>query len=105
MVIPVLVGLAALLVWGLLAGAAQVRCVDAARAGARAAARSETPAEVLRVARAAAPEGAEVSVGRTGDLVRVRVTVPLPRFPVELTAQADALDESTLETVEGGGGP
>jgi hypothetical protein len=99
-VIPVLVAVAGLLVWGLMAGAAQVRCVDAARAGARAAARSETPAEVLRVARAAAPGGAEVSVGRSGDLVRVRVTVPLPRFPVALTAEADALDESAVE-VEG----
>src|SRR5882757_7128413 len=40
-VIPVLVTLTGLLIWGLMAGAAQVRCVDAARAGARAAARSE----------------------------------------------------------------
>jgi hypothetical protein len=101
-VIPVLVGLTALLVWGLMAGAAQVRCVDAARAGARAAARSEAPAEVLRVTRAAAPGGAEVSVGRDGDLVRVRVTVPQPRFPVELRAEAVALDENVLEGAPGG---
>ncbi|WP_399128802.1 TadE family type IV pilus minor pilin [Actinacidiphila sp. ITFR-21] len=105
MVIPVLVALTALLVWGLMAGAAQVRCVDAARAGARAAARSEPPAEVVRVARAAAPRGSEVSLGRDGDLVRVRVTVPLPRFPVPLTAVADALDENAVEGTRGGGGP
>ncbi|SCD78904.1 hypothetical protein GA0115240_123693 [Streptomyces sp. DvalAA-14] len=97
MVIPTLVALTAFLVWGLMAGAAQVRCVDAARAGARAAARSETPAEVLRVARAAAPSGAQVAVGRDGDLVRVRVAVPLPRFPVPLAAEAVALDESAVE--------
>lgn len=102
MVIPTLVVLAALLVWGLMAAAAEVRCVDAARAGARAAARSETAADVMRVAREAAPAGAEVSVRHTGDLVRVRVKVPGPRFPVILSAEAVALDE---DSVEGGGGP
>lgn len=102
MVIPALVALTALLIWGLMAAAAQVRCVDAARAGARAAARSETPAEVRKVTREAAPAGAEVRVARDGDLVRVWVTVPRPRFPITLTAQAAALAE---DTVEGGGGP
>jgi TadE-like protein len=102
MVIPALVTVAALLIWGLMAAAAQIRCVDAARAGARAAARSETPADVLRAARAAAPEGARVSVRKSGGLVRVRVTVARPRFPVTLTDEAAALDE---DTVEGGDGP
>lgn len=102
LVIPALVLLTALLVWGLMAAAAQVRCVDAARAGARAAARSEAPGEVLRVTRQAAPDSAEVSVSRSGDLVRVRVTVPAPRFPVTLTAEAVALAE---DSVDGGGGP
>lgn len=102
MVIPVLVVLTAGLIWGLMAAAAQVRCVDAARAGARAAARSEAPADVRRVAREAAPSGARVSVVRSGDLVRVRVTVPAPRFPVTLRAEAVALAE---DAVDGGGGP
>jgi hypothetical protein len=101
-VIPTLVVLAALLIWGLSAAAAQIRCVDAARAGARAAARAETPADVRRMALAAAPAGARVRVVRDGDLVRVRVTLPKPRFPVTLTAEAVALDE---DAVEGGGGP
>lgn len=101
-VIPVLVALAALLIWGLMAAAAQVRCVDAARAGARAAARSEAPGEVRRVVLEAAPDGAQVRVARDGDLVRVRVTVPRPRFPVTLMAEAAALDEASLA---GGGGP
>jgi hypothetical protein len=103
MVIPVLVTLAGLLIWGLMAAAAQVRCVDAARAGARAAARSETPAVVLKVARQAAPAGAEVRVVRDGDLVRVRVSVPVPRYPVPLTAEAAALAEDTVGA--GGAGP
>jgi len=101
-VIPTLVALVALLVWGLMAAGAQIRCVDAARAGARAAARSEAPGEVMRVARAAAPQGARVSVRRSGDMVRVRVSVDRPRFPVGLTAEAAALDE---DTVAAGGGP
>ncbi|WP_333767755.1 TadE family type IV pilus minor pilin [Streptomyces sp. IBSBF 2435] len=102
MTIPVLIALAGVLIWAVMAAAAQVECVDAARAGARAAARSELDAEVLRVARETAPSGARVSVGRAGDLVTVRVTVPRPRFPVTLTAQAAALAE---DTVGGGGGP
>lgn len=102
-VIPLLVGLAGLLVWGLTAAAAQVRCVDAARAGAREAARSEPAGDVMAAARAAAPSGARVSVWHDGDLVRVRVTVPAPRFPITLTAEAAALDESAVRA-DGDGG-
>jgi hypothetical protein len=101
-VIPALVALTGLLLWGVMAGAAQIRCVDAARAAAREAARSETPAHVLAAAREAAPDGAVISVRRDGDLVHVRVTVPRPRFPVTLTAEAVALDE---DAVDGGDGP
>ncbi|WP_436232817.1 TadE family type IV pilus minor pilin [Actinacidiphila alni] len=101
MVIPVLVALTAALIWGLMAAAAQVRCVDAARAGARAAARSEAPGDVRRVAREAAPPGARVSVTRSGDLIRVTVTVPAPRFPITVRAEAVALAEDAV----GGGGP
>ncbi|MBW1597998.1 hypothetical protein HPT28_13320 [Streptomyces sp. JJ38] len=76
-VVPSLALLAALFVWGLTAAAAQIQCLDAARAGARAAARAE-PAEAVRAAaRSAAPEDAEVSVGREGPLVRVRVQAHL----------------------------
>ncbi|WP_416070836.1 TadE family type IV pilus minor pilin [Streptomyces sp. ME08-AFT2] len=46
------------LVWGLLVMAAQIQCVDAARAGARAAARQDPAGSVLEVARATAPRGA-----------------------------------------------
>lgn len=105
MVIPVLVALAGLLIWGLMAAAAQVRCVDAARAGARAAARSEEPGTVRQVALRAAPAGAEVRVVRDGAMVRVRVTVPVPRYPVPITAEAAALAEDTVGTWAGGAGP
>ncbi|MFD3538913.1 TadE family type IV pilus minor pilin [Streptomyces sp. NPDC058662] len=96
LVIPALVLFAALLVWALMAAAAQIRCVDAARAGARAAARSE-PAEVaLAAARQAAPAGAEVELERAGDLWRVRVTARAPgpaALPLRIGARAVALAE------------
>jgi hypothetical protein len=95
-VIPLLVGLTGLLIWGLMAGAAQIRCVDAARAGAREAARSETAAHVRAAALRDAPAGSTVTVRHTGDLIRVRITVPLPRFPMKITAEAAALDEATV---------
>jgi hypothetical protein len=72
-VLPALALFAAMLVWGVLTAGAQIRCVDAARAGARAAARSEPDSAVLRVARQAAPPGARVRSVRKGALVRVEV--------------------------------
>ncbi|MBT2402214.1 MULTISPECIES: TadE family type IV pilus minor pilin [unclassified Streptomyces] len=99
LVIPALVLFAALLVWALMAAAGQIRCVDAARAGARAAARSEPREVVVEAARLAAPPGAEVELERTGDLWRVRVAAPAPgpgRLPVRLGAQAVALAEDSV---------
>ncbi|WP_049577180.1 TadE family type IV pilus minor pilin [Streptomyces sp. SBT349] len=72
-VIPALVTLLALFLWGLGAVGVQARCQDAARAGARAAARGEPEASVLSVALAAAPGGADVRVEREGTLHRVSV--------------------------------
>lgn len=51
----------------------QVRCVDAARLGARAAARGDPPAEVGALTARAAPEGARVSIDSFGGEVRVVV--------------------------------
>ncbi|MFI5763656.1 TadE family type IV pilus minor pilin [Streptomyces sp. NPDC051563] len=99
LVIPALVLFAGLLVWALMAAAAQIRCVDAARAGARAAARSEPAGAVVAAARAAAPPGARVELSRTGDLWRVSVSAPAPgpaELPVRLTALAAALAEDTV---------
>ncbi|MFD9353813.1 TadE family type IV pilus minor pilin [Streptomyces sp. NPDC060031] len=99
LVIPALVLFAALLVWALMAAAGQIRCVDAARAGARAAARSEPAEVVVAAAGAAAPPGAKVEVERTGDLWRVRVAAPAPgpaALPVRLGAQAVALAEDSV---------
>ncbi|MFE2306370.1 TadE family type IV pilus minor pilin [Streptomyces sp. NPDC059411] len=99
LVIPALVLFATLLVWALMAAAAQIRCVDAARAGARAAARSEPAGKAVAVAEAAAPPGARVDLSRTGDLWQVRVSAPAPgpaALPVRLTARAAAFAEDTV---------
>ncbi|MFF3750486.1 TadE family type IV pilus minor pilin [Streptomyces sp. NPDC002018] len=107
--VPALVVFTMALVWALTAASAQIRCVDAARAGARAAARSEPRAVVLDAARSAAPEGARVTLGRTGDLWRVRVEAPTPgagTLGVTLTAEAVASAEDALDASgDGLGGP
>jgi hypothetical protein len=71
----------------------QVRCTDAARAGARLAARGESGAAVAAEARRLAPRGSQVSVARVGDQVRVEVSSPLgaPAPPwARLTMRASA---------------
>ncbi|MEU3561720.1 TadE family type IV pilus minor pilin [Kitasatospora sp. NPDC006786] len=109
--LPALVLLAAMLIWGVLAAATQIRCVDAARVGARAAARGETDAAEL--ARAAAPAGAQVRVSLAADTVRVEVEAPCAGpgrlgglLAVRLSAAAVAAREDVLVAVTaGGGGP
>ncbi|GAA6527531.1 TadE family type IV pilus minor pilin [Intrasporangium sp. DVR] len=72
--IPVVVFVLLICLAGLSAAIDQVRCVDAARAGSRAAARGDPLAEVHQLAQRAAPEGAVISVSRRGGdaLVTVR---------------------------------
>ncbi|MEW2163573.1 TadE family type IV pilus minor pilin [Streptomyces sp. NPDC007084] len=93
----VLVGMA--LVWALLAASAQIQCVDAARAGARAAARQDSPEAVVATARRVAPAGADVTVSREEDLVRVRVGARTPgpaALSVGVSDEAVALAEETV---------
>ncbi|MER8197030.1 TadE family type IV pilus minor pilin [Streptomyces microflavus] len=107
-VIPVLVAFAMVLLWALVAASAQIQCVDAARAGARAAARSEPEAAVLAAARDAAPSGARVAVGRAGELWRVTVEAPTPgpaALALTLRAEAAALAEDSVGRTVGGAGP
>ncbi|MEV6652715.1 TadE family type IV pilus minor pilin [Streptomyces sp. NPDC051219] len=101
-VLPALVLFAAALVWALMAAAAQIQCVDAARAGARAAARSEPGPAVVAAARSAAPGDARVAVEREGELWRVRVEAPTPgpdALSMRLSAQAVALAEDMVGAV------
>ncbi len=77
--------------------AAQVQCLDAARAGARAAARGESDPRVLSAGRAVGPPGARVEVSRAAASVTVRVSTPVdlvlpgvPSVTISGTASADA---------------
>ena len=83
---------------------AQLRCTDAARAGARAAARDEPRDVVVALAERAAPDGARVSVQLSGTTAVVRVSaavrLPLPGRPA-LTVAARAVAD--LEQPSQGG--
>ncbi|MEW2449085.1 TadE family type IV pilus minor pilin [Streptomyces parvulus] len=105
-VLPVLVVFAMALVWGLLVVAAQIQCVDAARTGARAAAREDSDDAVVAAARDAAPPGARVTVGRQTGLVRVVVVAEPPALhglPFEVREEAVASAERPGTVV--GAGP
>jgi hypothetical protein len=98
-VLPVLVMFTMALVWGLLVVAAQIQCVDAARTGARAAARQDPADAVVDVARGAAPRDAKVTVSREGDQVRVAVVAKPPALhglPFEVREEAVASVEDTV---------
>jgi hypothetical protein len=78
--------------WGIYLVVTQLRCVDAAAAIARQAARGDTTA--VRKAKAAAPSGATISVDKGQNLVTVIVRVRarplgswLPAVPLEAKAQ------------------
>jgi Flp pilus assembly protein TadG len=74
----------------------QIRCVDAARAGARAAARAEPQVQVSYLTRVLAPPAATIGVSRGRDLVRVEISGatdilgPLPPVPLRCHAVAAA---------------
>ncbi|SOD84803.1 hypothetical protein SAMN06272765_2194 [Streptomyces sp. Ag109_G2-15] len=106
MVLSVLVAFTMALVWALLVVAAQIQCVDAARTGARAAARQDPPDAVVEVTREAAPRGARVTVGRENDQVRVTVVAKPPLLtgvPFEVREEAVALAEETVGAGQGQG--
>ncbi len=92
--LPALVLVLTASLWAVAATDAQLRCVDAARAGARAAARGEAPEQVRAVVLRLAPADATVSVAAGAGTVRVEVTAnvrPLWRSflpPVRLRASA-----------------
>ncbi len=77
---------------------AQLRCVDAAREGARAAARGDPPPIVAEIVRDAAPDGAVVSVTTEGDRIRVTVAVDVaPLAPARLRVRVAAEAVARLE--------
>ncbi len=103
-VLPVLLLALAAVVAAVVVVGAQLRCVDAAREGARAAARGEDVAVVVDIAGRAAPGGAVTTVGRDADRVRVVVSArvaPLGAVPLRMTVSAEAV--ALLEPGAAGG--
>lgn len=78
--LPVLMVVLAAAVGVLACVAAQLRCVDAARAAARVAARGEAVPEVRETGRRLAPADARVSVLSDGDTVEVLVSAAVRPF-------------------------
>lgn len=99
--IPALVVVLALCLSGLGLAVDQVRAADAARAGARAASRGDSPDRVRELAARAAPSGAEVVLHHQGKEVTVRVEAPPRRLLVTLPA-ASAEAVAVLEPGVGG---
>jgi Flp pilus assembly protein TadG len=107
-VLPVLLVVLAAAVAAVVVVGSQLRCVDAAREGARSAARGDTLAVVTELAGRAAPDGARTTMTGTGtgtgtgDTVTVTVTAtvqplgPLP-FRLQVHASASAIVEPGAE--------
>jgi hypothetical protein len=77
--IPAVVMVLALCLGALTFSVDQIRCVDAARAAARAASRGEDEVRVRGLAQALIPSGSEVRVSAVGGTDEVRVVVTAPR--------------------------
>lgn len=97
--LPALVFVFAVGLWGEGAAGTQLSCIDAARAGARAAARGEPLPAVQAAVERVAPKGSRITVARDSTLTHVNVhaTVRPPGghlLPaLELNAQVDAATE------------
>jgi Flp pilus assembly protein TadG len=105
-VLPVLLLVLAGAVAAVVVVGGQLRCVDAAREGVRAAARGET-AEIARsVAARAAPSGATTALSESDATVTVTVTArlrPLGAVPISVQLSASATAQREPATQEDGG--
>ena len=103
--LPVLLIVLAAAIGVLACVAAQLRCVDAARAAARVAARGDVPALVQETGQRLAPPGARVVVGAADDSVEVVVSARVRPFgtalrllpAVEVSGRAVAVLEPNLQ--------
>lgn len=94
--IPALFAVLGLALWAISAAGLAMDCTDAARAGARAAARGDSDAAVRALVERTGPRGAALSLDRRGGLVTVTVRArtappgpfPLPGFTVSGSAVA-----------------
>nr|WP_281174930.1 TadE family type IV pilus minor pilin [Actinomadura oligospora] len=95
--LPALVLVTVLALWAVAVASTHMSCVDAARAGARAAARGESLDAVRALVTRSAPKGATVAVRRDVDRVQVTVSTAvrppalsgLPALNVQAHAEAE----------------
>ena len=103
--LPVLLTVLALAVWVLVCVNAQLRCVDAARAAARVAARGDSASTSAQAGRALAPPGAQVQIRVDGSQVRVEVTAQIRPFGAVLrllpAVQVEARAVAAVEDARG----
>jgi Flp pilus assembly protein TadG len=105
-VLPVLLLVLAAAVAAVVVVGSQLRCVDAAREAARAAARGDATAAVQRIAAETAPRGATTAVAARGDTLTVTVTAPVrPLGPVLLRVHVSASATAALEPGAGEAAP
>jgi Flp pilus assembly protein TadG len=93
-VLPVLLLVLAGAVAAITVVGGQLRCVDAAREGARAAARGESVAEIDALVARTAPDGATATVSESTEDVTVTVSVaiaPVGVLPLRSTVSATAV--------------
>ena len=103
LVIPVLLAVTLAMSWAIAVGAAQVRLIDAAREGARLAARGESSDTVEAAVRRIGPPGTHADVSTSDGTVTVQVQAHVrPGLPligdlpgVSLESQAVAVSEVT----------
>ncbi|MFC5185792.1 TadE family type IV pilus minor pilin [Actinomadura harenae] len=95
--LPALVLVTVLALWAVAVASTHMSCVDAARAGARAAARGESLDAVRALVSRSAPQGATVAVQRDAERVQVTVSTAvrppamsgLPSLDVQAHAEAE----------------
>ncbi|MGK5556395.1 TadE family type IV pilus minor pilin [Actinomadura kijaniata] len=93
--LPTLVLVAAVVLWGIRVASVHLACADAARSGARAAARGEAIPAVRDFVARAIPRGAAIDIRRDAATTRVSITAKVPapaaaRLP-PLTVQTHAV--------------
>jgi len=109
-VLPVLVFVLAAALAAVSVVTAQMRCADAAREGARAAARGESDAAVWQIASASAPSESSISVARGADTATVEVRAGVDLVPglgpsIAVSDSATAALEPGLDLTASAGGP
>jgi hypothetical protein len=95
--IPVLFAVLGLALWAVSAAGLRMDCTDAARAGARAAARGDSDAAVSALIRRVGPRGARLELERQGEfvtvVVRARTAPPGPFALPGVTVVGSAVAE------------